>query len=50
MNTHIISQDVFDKIRSRFRNLEMGDPQGEVTANPKEAHFFDFDFVVVLSA
>lgn len=46
MNTHIISQDVFDKIRSRFRNLEMGDPQGEVTSNPKEAHFFDFDFVV----
>ena len=36
MNTHIISQDVFDKIRSRFRNLEMGDPQGEVTANPKD--------------
>jgi len=46
MNTHIISQDVFDKIRSRFSNLEMGDPQGEVTSNPKEAHFFDFDFVV----
>lgn len=46
MNTDIISQDVFDKIRSRFRNLEMGDFQGAVTSNPKEAHFFDFDFVV----
>jgi hypothetical protein len=45
-STHIISQDVFDKIRSRFTNLEMGDEQGEVTTNPKEARFFDFDFVV----
>ena len=45
-STHIISQDVFDKIRSRFTNLEMGDEQGEVTSDPKEARFFDFDFVV----
>jgi hypothetical protein len=45
-STHIISQDVFDKIRSRFTNLEMGDEQGEVTTDPKEARFFDFDFVV----
>lgn len=44
--THIISQDVFDKIRSRFSNLEMGDEQGSVTTDPKEARFFDFDFVV----
>ena len=45
-STHIISQDVFDKIRSRFTNLEMGDESGEVTTDPKEARFFDFDFVV----
>ncbi len=45
-STHIISQDVFDKIRSRFQNLEMGDEQGGVTTDPKEARFFDFDFVV----
>jgi len=45
-STHIISQDVFDKIRSRFTNLEMGDEQGEVTTDPKSARFFDFDFVV----
>ena len=45
-STHIISQDVFDKIRSRFTNLEMGDEQGEVTSDPKEARFFDFDYVV----
>jgi hypothetical protein len=45
-STHIISQDVFDKIRSRFQNLEMGDDSGGVTTDPKEARFFDFDFVV----
>jgi hypothetical protein len=42
----IISQDVFDKIRSRFQNLEMGDENGGVTMDPRQARFFDFDFVV----
>lgn len=42
----IISQDVFDKIRGRFENVEMGDDQGSVTNNPKDARFFDFDFTV----
>jgi hypothetical protein len=42
----IISQDVFDKIRSRFTNLEMGDKTGAVTIDPAEARFFDFDFVL----
>jgi len=41
----IISQDVFDKIRSRFQNLEMGDENGGVTMDPRQARFFDFDFV-----
>lgn len=41
----IISQDVFDKIRSRFQNLEMGDETGAVTIDPATARFFDFDFV-----
>lgn len=42
----IISQDVFDKVRSRFENLEMGDENGAVTTDPRKARFFDFDFVV----
>jgi hypothetical protein len=42
----IISQDLFDKVRSRFSNLEMGDETGAVTIDPAEARFFDFDFVV----
>ena len=41
----LISQDVFDKIRSRFQNLEMGNELGAVTIDPIEARFFDFDFV-----
>jgi len=42
----IISQDLFDKIRSRFQNLEMGDEAGAVTIDPVDARFFDFDFVL----
>ena len=42
----IISQDVFDKIRSRFSNLEMGDETGAITMDPREARFFDFDFAI----
>lgn len=42
----IIAQDVFDKVRSRFSNLEMGDQDGNVTTNPKDARFFDFDFTI----
>ena len=41
----IISQDLFDKVRSRFSNLEMGDETGAVTIDPVDARFFDFDFV-----
>jgi len=41
----IISQDLFDKVRSRFTNLEMGDETGAVTIDPATARFFDFDFV-----
>jgi hypothetical protein len=42
----IIAQDVFDKIRGRFENVEMGDEGGAVTSNPRDARFFDFDFAV----
>ena len=42
----IIAQDIFDKVRSRFTNLQMGNEDGSVTSNPKDARFFDFDFVL----
>ena len=38
------SQDLFNKIRSKFSNLEIGNNLGEATANPQEAVFFDFEF------
>ena len=38
----LISQDIFDKVRSRFSNLEMGDENGNVTSDPRAARFFDF--------
>ena len=38
------SQDLFNKIRSKFSNLQIGDTLGETTANPQEAVFFDFEF------
>ena len=38
------SQDLFNKIRSKFSNLQIGNSIGEATANPQEAVFFDFEF------
>lgn len=42
----IIAQDLFEKVRSRFSNLQMGDENGAVTVTPEDARFFDFDFTV----
>ena len=42
----IIATDLFEKVRSRFTNLQMGDEAGSVTADPAQARFFDFDFSV----
>lgn len=40
-----ISEDLFYKIRSRFQNLKLGKETGEITIDPKEAAFFDFDYM-----
>jgi len=40
-----ISEDLFYKIRSRFQNLKLGKESGEITIDPKEAAFFDFDYM-----
>lgn len=42
----LIAQDLFDKVRSRYSNLEMGDEEGNVTADPRKARFFDFNYVL----
>jgi len=38
------SQDLFNKIRSKFANIQLGDSAGNVTGDPKSAVFFDFEF------
>jgi hypothetical protein len=40
-----IATDLFYKIRSRFRGLKLGTETGEITINPEEARFFDFDYM-----
>lgn len=40
-----ISQDLFYKIRSRFTGLKLGKETGEITIDPSEAAFFDFDYM-----
>jgi hypothetical protein len=39
-----ISNDLFYKVRSRFSGLKLGTETGEITINPEDARFFDFDY------
>ncbi len=43
--TNNIATDLFYKIRSRFRGLKLGDETGQITINPEDARFFDFDYM-----
>ena len=38
------SLDLFNKIRSQFTNIRLGDENGGVTADPATAVFFEFEF------
>ena len=38
------SNDLFNKIRSQFSNIEIGDESGQPTADASKAVFFDFEF------
>ena len=40
-----IATDLFYKIRSRFTGLKLGAETGEITINPEQARFFDFDYM-----
>ena len=40
-----IATDLFYKIRSRFSGLKLGAETGEITINPEQARFFDFDYM-----
>ena len=43
-NIDLISEDLFNKIRSRFDNLTLGNAEGMVTNDPSQARFFDFEY------
>lgn len=43
--TNNIATDLFYKIRSRFKGLKLGNEMGEITINPEDARFFDFDYM-----
>tara|TARA_B100001057_G_scaffold339019_1_gene339806 strand:+ start:3367 stop:5337 length:1971 start_codon:yes stop_codon:yes gene_type:complete len=38
------STDLFNKIRSQFSNIRIGDENGAATADPSTASFFEFEF------
>lgn len=40
-----IAEDLFDKIRSRFENVSVGDEKAKATSDPARARFFNFDYV-----
>ena len=40
-----IAEDLFEKIRSRFENVNLGNETAKATPNPEEARFFNFDYV-----
>src|SRR6056300_1687324 len=42
--TNNIATDLFYKIRSRFTGLKLGESTGNITINPEDARFFDFDY------
>ena len=44
MNLDIIGEELFNKVRSRFSNVTIGDENGTVTNEPKAARFFDFEY------
>lgn len=41
-----ISSELFDKIRTRFDNVRLGDEKSKATTDPEQARFFNFDYTV----
>lgn len=39
-----IAEDLFEKIRSRFENVSLGDQSAKTTNDPEQARFFNFDY------
>jgi hypothetical protein len=41
-----VSSKLFDKIRSQFSEISLGDKDANVTSEPSQARFFNFDYVI----
>ena len=41
-----VAENLFDKIRSRFDNINIGDEKSKSTLDPTKARFFNFDYEV----
>jgi hypothetical protein len=41
-----IAEKLFDKIRSRFEDVSLGDQNAKSTQQPKDARFFNFNYIV----
>ena len=39
-----VGEELFNKVRSRFKRVSLGDEDGKVTNVPSEARFFDIDY------
>jgi hypothetical protein len=44
INLNDIAEDLFNKIRSRYSNVKMGDQNGKVTSEAELARFIDFEY------
>ena len=40
-----IAENLFDKIRTRFENVNLGDENAKRTDKPEDARFFNFDYI-----
>ena len=41
-----IAEDLFEKVRSRFENINLGDENAKACNDPEKARFFSFDYTV----
>lgn len=44
-NLDLIAKELFSKLRTQFPKIRLGDANSERTDRPKDARFFEFDFV-----
>jgi len=44
-NLDLIAKELFSKLRTQFPKIRLGDANSERTDRPKDARFFEFDFI-----